>query len=443
MREVTGAKMPEWGMPRRTVSGPGVPGPEVPRPAARRPEARIRLVRHGGLWIRWVGERGRAADGRASHSRRERRARCAIRRDGRDLDGGVEDRGHGGVPQRGHRAGPCITRRRARSGPTGQPGAFVRGRAQGDLVAGIRKSEAAVPWSTAGNAVAADRAPLGWGDDERGDRPSGQIPVHPVSVDGTLDAGDVPRRGPLPHRVAVVRPAVAGDVGGADIPVRDPQRMPTVPEPRGVAHEPAPEVVAGVDHRADARPRMDTIQPCLRPDPELLGREPTRLLDVEDGQNVSRPHSRDSQEVVGLAARVPKPERGLREVVGPDDEAVRGRTRDVLRVPLVPVPVPERRAHDHEADGRRGDRRPLDPPLVLRNVDTRYSGSGDRGHCGGDCEHRCHRGGHDEDDMPPASRDPPHGYPPPRSPVPTRRGADDNPRSRPCWGCCRPNSGHT
>ena len=43
--------------------------------------------------------------------------------------------------------------------------------------------------------------------------PRSRSPVHPVAVDVPLDAGDPPGGRPLPDRVSVPRPAVAGDLG--------------------------------------------------------------------------------------------------------------------------------------------------------------------------------------------------------------------------------------
>ncbi len=251
---------------------------------------------------------------------------------------------------------------------------------------------------------------------ERRDRPSRQVSVHPIAVDVALDAGDPARGRPLPDRVPLARPAIPGNVGRVHVPVRDPERMPSAPEPRRVPHEAAPEVVARVDHRSDTRPGLHAVQPRLGPGSQLLGREPSGLFDVEDGKHIPRGHVGHTEEMIGFVARIPGGEVGLGEVIGAHDQPVLGRARVVPRVPSVLISVPERRAHDDEADGRGGDRRPVDPPLVLGDVDAVHPGARQCGHCPEGCEERDRGDGNDEDGMPPASRDPPHGYPPPRSP---------------------------
>ena len=169
-----------------------------------------------------------------------------------------------------------------------------------------------------------------------------------------------------------------GTSGRAHVPVRHPEGMPLLREPRRVAHEAVPEVVARVDHRPHTRARVHAGEPCLRPGSELPWRQSPGLLDVEHRERrLPRARRHDVEEVIGFRSRVPAGEARLREVIGADGEAVLPRTGCVAPVLTVPVVVPERRAHDHESDGRRGDRAPIDPALVLGDVDARHFGAGD------------------------------------------------------------------
>ena len=223
-----------------------------------------------------------------------------------------------------------------------------------------------------------------------------------------------PYRRPLPDRVAPSPPAATGHVGRAHVPMRHPQRVVAPGERRRVPHGAVPEGVARIDHRPHPGALVHALEPRRSPGPELSRAQPTRLLDVEHGDDVAGSEADHVEEVVGFDARIAAGEAGLRVVVGAHDEPVPSGTGDVACVPAVAVVVPERRPEDREAHGGRGDRSPVDPSLILGDVDARDLRPGDRRSCNSGYRHDCGRERGDEDDLFPASFNPPHGTSTPR-----------------------------
>lgn len=226
---------------------------------------------------------------------------------------------------------------------------------------------------------------------ERGDPASQETrAVEAIAVDVGTDPGDASGRRPLPVRPAVATPIGGGDRRRRDAPMGDPERVAVIGEPCGVPEVRAPEVRARVDHGAHAGPAVHASQPRTHPVRQLGNGEAVVLLDVQRGQDVTGGVLGNVEEVVGLGFRIARSDADLRPMVGADDQPVRGRPGQILRVPGVVVGVPARRPHDHEARLRRADRAPVHVPLPHGDVDPRHLRP--RGHRRGGRDDREDRG---------------------------------------------------
>ena len=181
-----------------------------------------------------------------------------------------------------------------------------------------------------------------------------------------------PRRRPLPERPPVTTPVARGGHRRPDAPMRDPQGVAVVGEPRRVTEVRAPEMRARVDHRAHAGPAVHASQPRAYPVRQLSDGEAVVLLDVQRRKHVTGCVLCDGDEVVGLSPRIACGEADLRPVIGTDDQPVRGGLGQILREPGIDVRGPARRSHDHEPRLRRRDRGPVDVALPQRDVDPRH-----------------------------------------------------------------------